>query len=202
SLSNGGHTAPWWQYDYLAYYIQHNRRLYDDLVGPAVIIICVFFIVSLKGLYFMPVDGETWQMIYDLVVRITDSYDACRQTKQDVIKKRSSLSRNFQAKPDIKGLYFINNGLGAKVVQIFYQVKVEFLFWVNLGELNRAKFALHQDAIKYSSLSVTSRIKLIVLTKWLDHFVFWSTVALSKFSNFGKVSPIDKTLPKRCKTAT
>src|SRR5699024_7723936 len=133
------------------------------------------------------VDGETWQMIYDLVVRITDSYDACRQTKQDVIKKRSSLSRTVQAKPDI-------NGLGTKVVQIIYQVKVEFLFWINLGELNRAKFALHQDAIKYSSLSVKSRIKLIVLTKWLDHFVFWSTIALSKFSNFGKVSPIDKTL--------
>src|SRR5699024_5210532 len=72
SLSNGGNTAPWWQYDYLAYYVQHNRRLYDDLIGPAIIIFCIFIIVSLKGLHFLPEHNVTWQMHYDFVVQTTD----------------------------------------------------------------------------------------------------------------------------------
>src|SRR5699024_79663 len=107
-----------------------NRRLYDEMIGPAVIITALFIIVGLRGLHFKTVN-ITWLWFYDLVVRASDSYQQCLRSNEAIEQAyRGRMERESAATLSF-GMSEERNGIVSRLALSAVRLKVRFALWFN-----------------------------------------------------------------------
>ena len=68
---------PWyepWRYDWIAYFIYNNSRMYDTMMMLLLMMMCLVALVGKRYLHFARIDTWVWRINYELVVLNTDLY--------------------------------------------------------------------------------------------------------------------------------
>lgn len=168
SLRNLGRNCDWWQYDYFAHFIHHNRRLYDGFIGYIVLALLLFALVGMRNLYFRRVDCVTWQMFYDLVVRSTESYALSLKSNESMSRKRNL------------PLAIGNKQYTSECIAHFYwQIRANRESILGMENLHKFMFARRRPLV-YANLSLHTRIRLIVLVRLIYSATYLSNMGISK----------------------